>query len=169
VSTGNFASIDDVRQGGFVGGVAISALRKSVCREVPDKPGVYLILRLDATTPTFLPIGTGAYKNGTDPNVGVGRLRSKWVEGAIVVNIGRAGAPGRTATLNSRLLDYVRFGQGRNSGHSGGRYIWQLHGSGNLLVCWKPTGKAVPRDVEKRLIAEFEQRYGKIPFANLNR
>lgn len=141
-----------------------------MCREVPDKPGVYLILRLDATTPKFLPIGTGAYyKNGTDPNVGVGRLRSKWVEGAIVVNIGRAGAPGRTATLNSRLLDYVRFGQGRNSGHSGGRYIWQLHGSGNLVVCWKPTGKAVPRDVEKRLIAEFEQRYGKIPFANLNR
>jgi hypothetical protein len=85
-----------------------------------------------------------------------------------VLNIGKAG-PGRTATLKSRLLNYVRFGQGKNSGHSGGRYIWQLPNSRDLLVCWKATGKAVPREVEKRLIAEFRQKYGKLPFANLIR
>jgi hypothetical protein len=163
----DFASIDDVRRGGFVGEVAVSALQASRCRDVPDEPGVYLVLRPDASSPDFLPEGTGGRSKGKDPDVEVACLQRKWVEGAVVLNIGKAGGPDVAETLKDRLNKYMRFGQRKSSGHSGGRYIWQLRDSGDLLVCWKVTGKAVPEDVEKGLISEFERKYGKLPFANL--
>jgi hypothetical protein len=87
------------------------------------------------------------------------------VDGALVLNIGKAG-PGK-ATLRSRLKQYIRFGQGEAVGHRGGRYIWQLAHSDDLLVCWKVTPDDVPRTVEKMLIEEFETVYGRPPFANL--
>ena len=154
------------------GAVDLLALSRSLFSKIPgvndvlNEPGVYLVLRRDAGPPEFLSEGTGGRSKGKDPNVEVGCLRTKWVEGAIVLYIGMAGGPCAKATLRSRLQAYLRFGEGKNSGHSGGRRIWQLCDSGDLLVCWKPTGKAVSREVEKQMIAEFEQRYGKLPFAN---
>jgi len=134
----NSASINDVSQGGFVGFVKISALQESACREVLDEPGVYLVLRRDAGPPIFSPQGTGC---GKYTNEKVADLRRKWVERTVVLNIGKAGGPDIKETLRKRLKKYMRFGQGKNSGHSGGRRIWQLRDSGDLLVCWKPTGK----------------------------
>ena len=90
-----------------------------------------------------------------------------WIENTAVLYIGKAG-PGRTATLKSRLQAYIQFGQGRPVGHRGGRYIWQLLHSCDLVVCWKATGSLSPRDVEKELIREFEVRYRELPFANIN-
>jgi hypothetical protein len=162
----NFACIDDVRQDGFSGFVKISALQESGCSNVPDEPGVYLVLRPDAGPPKFLREGTGGRFKGTDPRAEIAWLQSKWVDGVIVLNIGKAGGPGITENLKGRLRKYMRFGQGKNSGHSGGRCSWQLRDSGDLLVCWKTTGSAAPRAVEKGLIAEFKLRYDKRPFAN---
>ncbi|MFZ3264411.1 MAG: hypothetical protein WA172_10460 [Terriglobales bacterium] len=160
-----FDSIDAIRQSGFEGFVTISALQASKCNEVPTKPGVYFILRSDTAPPDFLSESVGGHFKGKNPTVAVGELESKWVEGAVVLNIGKAG-PG--ATLRSRLKQYMRFGQGEAAGHYGGRYIWQLARSVNLLVCWKPTIDDAPRTVEKALMEEFERVYGKLPFANLN-
>lgn len=162
----NFKSIDAIRQSGFEGFVTISALQTSNCCEVPNKPGVYLILRPNMALPDFLSESVGGHFKGKNPTVAVGELQSKWVEDALVLNIGKAG-PGK-ATLRSRLKQYVRFGQGEAVGHHGGRYIWQLAHSNNLLVCWKVTLDNVPRTVEKALIENFETAYGKLPFANLN-
>lgn len=39
----------------------------------------------------------------------------------------------------------------------------------DLLLCWKVTLESNPRTVEKAFLAEFEDRYGKLPFANLIR
>jgi hypothetical protein len=161
----NFDSIDAIRQSGFVGFVTISALQKSKCCEVPTKPGVYLILRSNTARPDFLSESIGGHFKGKNPTVAVGELESKWVEDAVVLNVGKAG-PGKKATLRSRLNDYMCYGDGKRSGHSGGRYIWQLAHSDNLLVCWKIT-LDVPRTVEKALMEEFERVYGKLPFANL--
>jgi len=116
--------------------------------------------------PDFLSESVGGHFKGKNPTVAVGELQSKWVEDALVLNIGKAG-PGK-ATLRSRLKQYVRFGQGQAVGHHGGRYVWQLAHSNNLLVCWKVTLDDVPRTVEKALIETFETAYGKLPFANLN-
>ncbi len=159
----NFVTIDDIRHAGFIGEVTVSALQVSSCREVPDEPGVYLILRRDLAPPAFRPQGTGCEKY---TNEKVSDLQGKWVEGTVVLNIGKAGGRDIAETLRDRLGKYMRFGKGRNSGHSGGRRIWQLRDSGDLLVCWKVTGRAVPREAETELIKQFEQRHGKLPFAN---
>lgn len=162
----NFASIDDVRHSGFDGFVTVSALQASKCCEVPSKPGVYLILRPTVVRPAFLEASIGGFFKGKNPTVALVRLESKWVESALVLYIGKAGP--RTATLRSRLWQYVRFGHGQAVGHWGGRYIWQLADSCDLLVCWKITALDYPRTAEKALIENFETAYGKLPFANLN-
>jgi hypothetical protein len=161
-----FNTIDEIRQSGFDGFVPISSLQISKCREVPEQPGVYLVVRPNTARPDFLGESIGGHFKGKDPTVAVSELQRKWVEDALVLNIGKAG-PGK-ATLRSRLNSYMRSGQGKRSGHSGGRYIWQLAHSDNLLVCWKVTPNDVPIKVEKVLIEKFETVYGKLPFANLN-
>lgn len=159
------SSIDDIRQNGFHGFLSISALQTSKCCAAPNEPGVYLILRPNSAPPEFLVQSVGGHFKNRNPTVSVDRLQEKWVEDALILNIGKAG-PGK-ATIKSRLKQYMRFGQGQRAGHRGGRYIWQLTNSSNLLVCWKTTGDAVPRTVEKALIEEFRAVYGKLPFANL--
>jgi hypothetical protein len=161
----NFDSIDAIRQSGFEGFVAISTLQTLNCTQVPDKPGVYLILRSDMAPPDFLSESTGGHFKGKNPTVPVSKLQSKWVEDSLVLNIGKAG--GGNATLRSRLKQYMQFGQGKPVGHHGGRYVWQLAHSSDLLVCWKVTPDDIPRIVEKALIEEFETVYGRLPFANL--
>jgi hypothetical protein len=163
----NFESIDGIGEAGFAGFAPISALQASNCCEVPDAPGVYLVLRPNNTGPDFLPESAGGHFKKKDPTVPVSLLEEKWVEDAVVLNIGKAG-PGETATLRTRLKAYMQFGQGKPVGHRGGRYIWQLRHSCDLLVCWRVTGEIHPRTVEKGLIREFEGRYRKLPFANIN-
>jgi hypothetical protein len=94
-------------------------------------------------------------------------VESRWVENTIVLYIGKAG-PEERRTLKARLNEYMQFGRGIPIGHSGGRFIWQLRGSSDLLVCWKPTPNTDPRTVEKDLIRQFEAAYKKLPFANIN-
>jgi hypothetical protein len=112
--------------------------------------------------------GTGGHFKGQDPNVSLSELKDNWVEGTPVIYIGKAGGAGNTATLNKRLGQYLRFGQGANVGHWGGRYIWQLADSRDLIVCWKTLTDDDPREVEHQMIAEFKATHaGKRPFANL--
>ena len=60
-------------------------------------------------------------------------------------------------------------GGGKPIGHWGGRYIWQLEGADELVVCWKPTADSAPREEERALLAQFIEMYGRLPFANLAR
>ena len=94
-------------------------------------------------------------------------LKSNWVDKTIVVYIGKAGSDTSSATLKSRLKQYFCFGQGKNIGHWGGRLIWQLASSNNLVVCWKSLSSEDPRIFEGKLIKDFVTQYGNRPFANL--
>ena len=163
----NFEIVEDIKQSGFEGFKAISTLKTLGCWEVPEEGGVYLVLRLNTKRPDFPSKSIGGHFKGRDPTVEVSVLEGKWVRGALVLYVGKAGGPGKLATLRSRLINLMRFGQGKRVGKFGGRYIWQLRDSGDLLLCWKLTPNAVPRDVEKDLIREFEVVYKKLPFANL--
>jgi hypothetical protein len=164
----DFKNIDDIRNNGFEGFVTVRNLQANGCREIPDKAGVYLVLRSSSSPPEFLPQSIAGHHKGKDSTEIVNRLEKKWIEGAPVLNIGKAGAPGKAATLQTRLGAYMRFGQGRNAGHRGGRYIWQLADAGDLFVCWKTTPGFVPRSIEKTLIEEFKHQHnGRRPFANL--
>jgi hypothetical protein len=79
-----------------------------------------------------------------------------------VVYIGKAGE-----SLRRRLRKYMDFGLGKAVVHHGGRCIWQLANSGQLLVVWKVILDADPATVESRPIHEFKARHGRRPFANL--
>ena len=105
-------------------------------------------------------VGTGGYFKGKNPNVTLSELNANWVENTKVVYIGKA------TSLKPRLKQYFSFGQGKNVGHYGGRFIWQLRYSKELIVCWKSLSTD-PREYEADLIKQFVELFGKRPFANL--
>jgi hypothetical protein len=162
----SFPNIDEIKKGGFSGFKSMSELFGDSSM-LPKTRGVYLVLYLADKSPEFVPVGTGGHFKGKDPNVSIAELKSNWVDGAIVIYIGKAGKEGSSATLHSRLRQYFRFGQGGNVGHWGGRLIWQLRNFNELVVCWKALPNADPQSVEANLIQEFVNTFGKRPFANL--
>jgi len=148
---------------GFKGFIRVGQLMENGCSIIDDAPGVYLILRRSNEPPIFFEKGTGGWFKGIDPNVPISVLKEKWVEGTEIMYIGKAGT-----SLRKRLRAYMRFGDGIDAPHKGGRYIWQLADSRELRVCWKALPAAVNSEmVEMLMIGKFLDKYGKLPFANI--
>lgn len=164
--TTKFKTIEEIKQQGFAGFIKMGDLFMDQSK-IPDRAGVYMVLYTETGIPHFINPGTGGFFKRKSPNVSKEVLNANWVNDTIVVYIGKAGGSGTDATLKKRLRLYLRFGQQKPVGHWGGRLIWQIMNSKNLLVCWKPLISEEPRDVESRLIQEFISHYGKLPFANL--
>jgi len=162
----DFNSLDDIKRNGFVGFRTMQELFAD-SSPLPSTKGIYLILKIDSKEPTYLDIGTGGHFKGKNPNVSLQELEKNWIDKTIVIYIGKAGGESSKATLKSRLKQYFGFGQGRSVGHWGGRLIWQLEGSNNLVVCWKALPNADPRSEEGHLIKTFVSQFSNRPFANL--
>ena len=128
-----FNTIDDLKAAGFEGFIPVAQLQTD-STAIPRTAGVYMVVYTGENMPEFLSRGTGGFFKGKDPNVSITELGTNWVKNTCVVYIGKAGT-----TLRKRLNQYLKFGNGQNIGHWGGRYIWQIKNSGNLLLCWKPT------------------------------
>jgi hypothetical protein len=152
--------------GGFRGFVRFEDLPDA---DVPTSAGVYVVYRTSTRPPRFRESSTGGWFKRKDPSVASALLVEAWVPDAHVLNIGKAtaGASGRRG-LAKRLSEYRKFGEGQPVGHWGGRYIWQLDDSAELLVAWRETPGRDPGDLEGKLIAEFLRTYGARPFANRN-
>jgi hypothetical protein len=146
---------------GFGGFLAVASLTATRCSEMPDGPGIYVVLRESPMEVRFLPASTGGRFKGKDPSVPVLELSSRWLRQTPVVYIGKGDRLCRRVT---QLLD---FGAGSPVGHWGGRYLWQIEGSDQLLVGWQENLE--PRRREEELLAVFERVYGQLPFANLRR
>ncbi len=129
---------------------------------VPASPGVYVVVKESPDRPEILCRNPAGWFKERDPTVGRATLEAAWVEGCSVVYVGKA------ARLRTRLRQYRDHGQGKPVGHWGGRYIWQLGGSGDLRVAWKATDED-PRLLEQEMLAAFLERYSQLPFANLRR
>lgn len=157
--------IEEFGQMVFTGFLSVDSLKESLTlRQVPDVSGVYLVLRISDVAPVFLESGTGGFFKGKDPNVPIEELKANWVDGTNVLYVGKA------TSLRKRLGQYIRFGQGKPVGHWGGRYIWQLSDSENLILCWKTVNASEDPDVfETELINRFRSIYGCRPFANLTK
>ena len=130
---------------------------------IPARPLVYVVYRPSGDLPGFRELSSGGHFKGRDPTVPVETLRVKWVDGAHTINIGKADV-GRP-----RLKSYARFGAGEPVAHWGGRYIWQLVESPELLVAWHEIDwDETAREYESRLLARFRGLHdGRLPFANL--
>lgn len=163
----NFSDTEGLKIEGFAGFKSINELWNSKS-DIPKLKGVYLVLDPNGK-PDFINPGVGGFFKGKDPNVSIEELNNNFVPDSLVVYIGKAGGPSSEANLHSRLSQYLRFGQGKNVGHWGGRLIWQLKCHRDLLFCWRQTSDDDPRDVERLLIDSYMKQFGKKPFANLVR
>jgi hypothetical protein len=163
----DFENIQSLIDLGFVGFHKISSLKLDAS-PIPKIQGVYMVLRPDDGDVVFVEIGTGGFFKDRNPNVAISKLKKNWVEKARVIYIGKAGGFNSSATLNSRLKQYLNFGQGKKIGHWGGRYIWQIKNIDDYVLCWKEFPSNQPRDVEVELLGLFSEKYGKFPFANLS-
>jgi hypothetical protein len=172
-----FSNIEEVQNQGFTGFITITDLQtgQDAYEQIPKEAGVYLILRLAQTEPEFLSVNLSRmhnkHKNKPDlHSYPVQALRDKYakVKGSIVVYIGKAGGKKSDATIYSRLKAYMQAGliTVGSSSHSGGRGIWQLKDSSNLLVCWKVTHKDEAEELEKNLLKQFIGFYASLPLAN---
>jgi hypothetical protein len=160
------ATKTDLKKLGFQGFITIGSLLKN-SSILPKVKGVYMILYPTAVAPKFRIFGTGGHFKDKNPNVSLQELQNNWVDDTTIIYIGKAGSLSGSATLQSRLKQYLSFGQGKAVGHWGGRLIWQLQLAEDLVVCWKTTPQQEPSVVESYLIDKFKDHYKKRPFANL--
>ena len=73
--------------------------------------------------------------------------------------------------FKGRLCQLLDFGIGKRVGHRGGRFLWHLRDSSELLVRWRICSAGAPDQSEKvDAIARFKAVHkGNRPFANLNK
>jgi hypothetical protein len=162
----NIDNIESLKMRGFSGFIKISEL-KIDSSFIPKLKGVYLILRPENSRVEIIEIGTGGFFKGKNPNVLIKELQRSWIEESKIIYIGKAGGTNSNATLQSRLIQYLNFGKGKNIGHWGGRYIWQIKDIDDYLICWKVLPEEDPRSFEIKLLETFKQKYNVLPFANL--
>ena len=140
---------------GFEGFVPLVGL--TVKAVTPEK-GIYVVLRPNADAPYTL--------SGHSPldRYTLEDLERRWILGTPVVYIGKAGTPTSKGGLKTRLGPFSR----KARAHSGGRSIWQLDDSDQLLVCWIKTPGLNPRRVEEDYLNEFARVHQGQPFANVD-
>ena len=161
-----FNNIEEIKQQGFKGFKTVKELWENK-KDIPKKMGVYLVIDTNFESTDFINPGVGGFFKGKDPNVQISDLKLNFVSNSQVVYIGKAGGSTVKATLHSRLGQYLSFGQTKNIGHYGGRFIWQIKEHQNLVFCWKETPNEEPVKVERDLINQFRNQFGKLPYANL--
>jgi hypothetical protein len=153
---------DRLVEEGFRGFVTFEELRGRL-GDVPSNGGVYIVLREGSEPVSFRDSNPGGRFKGRDPTGAADVLRMKWVEGCEVVYIGKGN------DIRRRLKHFADFGSGKPIGHWGGRYIWQLADSANLLVAWMACASdETARMMETRLLRRFgEEHGGRLPYANI--
>jgi hypothetical protein len=154
-------SVEYLTSIGFTGFASVAQLGAGRCRSLPRQPGVYVVMRDEKALLLPLESNPGGRFKGSDPTVPVPMLRTRWIERAPVLYIGKANQ------LQRRLQQYMDFGAGKPVGHWGGRLIWQVDGSKDFVLAWAVDPEPLAREAE--LIRAFVVEFGAMPFANLRR
>ena len=151
---------------GFEGFIPLGQVPSSLL-DVPAEVGVYVVARLSKLPAVFRKQSQAGWFKDQDPSYPIDVLKAKWVRNAETLYIGRAGPTARR-TLRRRISELVRFGSGESVAHRGGRALWQLEGIWDAIIAWK-VSRNDPAKTERKLIAQFERKYGQLPFANFRR
>ena len=162
-----FDDVKDMKNAGFQGFHTIESLMESGCSEVPLQSGLFLVVWPSGEVPEFLHQSAAEDFKGRNPSLPEETLQVRWVQSAKVVFIGRAGGESHEETLQWRLRQYMRSGQGGAAGRLAARLIWQIKDCHQMQVCWVTSGADNPAELEKSLLVLFEDTYGSLPFANL--
>ena len=151
--------IDDLKTQGFEGFVPVYDLKKST-DVVPEKEGIYLVLRLENDEPEFLIENPGGHYNKKNPTEDIAVLRNRWIPGCHILYVGE------TVDLKERITTLMKYANGEPERHWGGRYMWQIKGSENHLICWRLTDKH--EAAKKEFIKTFKAHHNnKKTFANI--
>jgi|SRR5258708_6868194 len=156
-----------LKAAGYKGFRSVASLQASNAIEIPSSPGLYVVCRAGRRRPTFLATNPCGHFKKKDPTVPIAQLEQRWVSGAYVLYIGKAGSENGRATLRSRMRQLLKFAAGQPVGHRGGRLLWQVEDAQEFVVAWKEISDDIPRRQEKAMIAAFHKKYGRRPFANL--
>lgn len=142
------------------GPLTIAELLQSRCNKLPEDPGVYFVIAPKDFDPRFINPGTGGRFKRKNPNVDLDTVKSRWIPDCPVLYIGQGN------NLRGRVRLLLRFGQGKAVSHKGGRLLWKIKSSQELLLKWYQHDS--PREEERRLLAKFKEGHdGRLPFANL--
>ena len=154
-----------LKAGGFAGFRAITALE---INRIPQKPGIFAVLRPEGFRPQFLARSTAGVFKKKNPSLPPAALAAEWVDGADVLYIGKAG-PGSKGNrgLRRQIQEFIDFGRGKPPGHWDGRLIWQLAAADSLLITWLELPPEQLNAAEARYHADFRALHGRLPFANL--
>jgi len=167
-----FFNVDELKGQGFTGFIKISELLKKGFNEIPESPGIYLVLHEGMETmPVFLASNPASRYKGKDPSVRMEELVAGWIEHTPLVYIGRAGGMAQngrkySTTLRNRIRQFVEFGRGKSYPHWGGRCVWQVANSHDFIIAFKLMDIENPVIVERELLQRFKIEHGKLPFAN---
>ena len=131
--------------------------------------GVYIIVYTGKEMPRFVypspasKIFKGKPKN---PSVEIEVLKRKWVSGADIVYIGKAGnSEGQGHTVFKRMKEHIGFWSGQDKRAYGGCIIAQIENYQNLEVWYLQSNNPVKTEKYLRNV-KFFSKYGKLPFAN---
>lgn len=134
-----------------------------------DIEGVYVVARESMATPRF----KDEFHHRPRPKVWTdGEAAQRWVEGVQTLYFGkgplRSPKPnGKRDGLANRIEELRAHGLERGSNHYGGKLLWQLADSEDLLLGWKPVKEGTSGQVESGLILGFKRLIGQQPYANV--
>ena len=110
--------LENLKQQSFEGFLTVGDLMTNP-HQIPKEQGVYVLILPKNAQPTFLTNGTGGFFKDKNPNVDISELEANWIDDTNILYIGKAGGT-TNATLQSRLMQYLKFGMGKKVGHWGG-------------------------------------------------
>lgn len=123
--------------------------------QLPPRRGVYAVLRLSTERPALIETNVIIRRKAYT----VERLEDKWLDGQTIVYIGMAEP---VDGLYGRLGDFSK----QSSSHTGGRALWQLADSRDLVAAWVETPDHIAEVLEKSYLRTFKAKFGRYPFAN---
>ena len=130
-------------------------------RHIPASPGVYLVgVPFDGFEPEISDGTTGpAVVKGRSMLYPAHKLRKKFES-----SDRRCLYIGESDNLQHRIALFLQYGRGEDVPHRGGRAIWQITNSRELILAWCVC--ANHEDVKAMLLSSYRQNFGTLPMAN---